>query len=292
MAWYDDTDDGGGGVTYSSSEELDAIRTAQVGILSVEDGTAELPGLEDYVGSGPAELVVITSLHEFAGVGIPLVTQTIPGISGPNFASGVRIGYQPAATWIWTDWAVVSGMISPGAGALRVVVAETNGALDVRDQSTAAVANTFVLRDAFGHVKTAAPAVGEDAATKTYADALGVSAPTVSTVMRRDAAGRSQVVSPSAGSDVANKTYADALGVSAPTVSTIMRRDAAGRSQVVTPSAANDIANKTYVDTGGWVAVPASATATGTAGQKAYATGFLYICVATNTWQRVAIATW
>lgn len=43
---------------------------------------------------------------------------------------------------------------------------------------------------------------------------------------------------------------------------------------------------------GTWVAVPASAAASGTAGQLAYASGQLYICVATNTWQRVAIATW
>lgn len=41
-----------------------------------------------------------------------------------------------------------------------------------------------------------------------------------------------------------------------------------------------------------WVAVPASATATGTAGQVAYESGFFYICVATDTWERVAIATW
>ena len=41
-----------------------------------------------------------------------------------------------------------------------------------------------------------------------------------------------------------------------------------------------------------WTTVPANASATGTAGQIAYASGFLYICVATNTWQRVAIATW
>lgn len=40
-----------------------------------------------------------------------------------------------------------------------------------------------------------------------------------------------------------------------------------------------------------WVDVPATASSTGTAGQVAYASGFLYICVASNTWQRVAIAT-
>jgi hypothetical protein len=37
---------------------------------------------------------------------------------------------------------------------------------------------------------------------------------------------------------------------------------------------------------------PASATAAGVAGQIAYASGFIYVCVATNVWQRVAIATW
>jgi hypothetical protein len=39
-------------------------------------------------------------------------------------------------------------------------------------------------------------------------------------------------------------------------------------------------------------AAPTSATDTGTAGEIRYANGFLYVCVATNTWQRVAIATW
>jgi hypothetical protein len=49
-----------------------------------------------------------------------------------------------------------------------------------------------------------------------------------------------------------------------------------------------------YLNTkvGPWVAVPASATATGTAGQVAYASGFLYVCVATNTWRRVALSSW
>jgi hypothetical protein len=41
-----------------------------------------------------------------------------------------------------------------------------------------------------------------------------------------------------------------------------------------------------------WTTVPGNALATGTAGQLAYASGWLYVCVATNTWQRVAIATW
>lgn len=38
--------------------------------------------------------------------------------------------------------------------------------------------------------------------------------------------------------------------------------------------------------------VPATATSTGSAGQMAYDSSFFYICTATDTWRRVAIATW
>jgi len=37
---------------------------------------------------------------------------------------------------------------------------------------------------------------------------------------------------------------------------------------------------------------PASATATGTAGQITWDTNYIYVCTAANTWKRVAIATW
>lgn len=41
-----------------------------------------------------------------------------------------------------------------------------------------------------------------------------------------------------------------------------------------------------------WVSAPASAAASGTAGQIAYDNDYLYICVATNTWKRMPLATW
>lgn len=40
------------------------------------------------------------------------------------------------------------------------------------------------------------------------------------------------------------------------------------------------------------VGVPATATASGAFGDFAVASGFLYVCVATDTWERVALATW
>lgn len=41
-----------------------------------------------------------------------------------------------------------------------------------------------------------------------------------------------------------------------------------------------------------WVAAPATAASPGTAGSMAYDASFLYVCVATDTWVRVGLATW
>lgn len=40
------------------------------------------------------------------------------------------------------------------------------------------------------------------------------------------------------------------------------------------------------------VAVPASATSAGVAGQRAYDSSYVYVCTATNTWKRAALSTW
>lgn len=71
-----------------------------------------------------------------------------------------------------------------------------------------------------------------------------------------------------------------------------MMRDASGRARVQPPSVSLDIANKFYVDTGGWSTVPTTATSSGVSGAKARDANFLYICVATNSWRRVALSTW
>ncbi len=40
------------------------------------------------------------------------------------------------------------------------------------------------------------------------------------------------------------------------------------------------------------VSAPAAADSTGTAGQLAYDSSYLYVCIATNTWVRTELATW
>ena len=52
-----------------------------------------------------------------------------------------------------------------------------------------------------------------------------------------------------------------------------------------------DSSNVSHVDSQ-VVDVPANASSSGVAGQIAFATGFLYICIAANTWEKVVIATW
>lgn len=47
-----------------------------------------------------------------------------------------------------------------------------------------------------------------------------------------------------------------------------------------------------FGDAASVTSVPATAASTGTAGQIAYDGSWLYVCVATNTWLRTAIATW
>lgn len=56
-----------------------------------------------------------------------------------------------------------------------------------------------------------------------------------------------------------------------------------------TLSAYRDLVVRDIILTG---TAPASAADTGTAGRVRVDTGFIYVCTATNTWKRVAIATW
>ena len=45
-----------------------------------------------------------------------------------------------------------------------------------------------------------------------------------------------------------------------------------------------------YLNTkvGPWTSVPAHNTSAGTAGQVAYDSSYIYVCVATNSWKRIA----
>lgn len=57
-------------------------------------------------------------------------------------------------------------------------------------------------------------------------------------------------------------------------------------------NAALDSLDARIVPLEAWVTAPATATSTGVKGQKAYDANYVYFCVNTNTWVRVARQAW
>jgi hypothetical protein len=78
----------------------------------------------------------------------------------------------------------------------------------------------------------------------------------------------------------------------------VIGNDQAGKSIVLAPSGSDAVTvTSTAATFAGTVihtlsATPASASATGTVGTMSWDASYIYICTATNTWKRVAIATW
>ena len=67
----------------------------------------------------------------------------------------------------------------------------------------------------------------------------------------------------------------------------------AGQTRTMTvPDASGTLLMANTAITPAWVTAPASTAASGTAGQAAYDTDYLYVCTATNTWKRLTLADW
>jgi hypothetical protein len=65
-----------------------------------------------------------------------------------------------------------------------------------------------------------------------------------------------------------------------------------GVNQAGTQDTSGNAATATVATRVSDTAAPASASATGTAGEVRYDSSFIYVCVATDTWVRAALATW
>ncbi len=78
-----------------------------------------------------------------------------------------------------------------------------------------------------------------------------------------------------------------ASGINLPGVNTEGDQDTTGNAATATTASTATVATRVS-DT----AAPASASATGTAGEVRYDSGFIYVCVATDTWVRAALTSW
>ena len=71
----------------------------------------------------------------------------------------------------------------------------------------------------------------------------------------------------------------------------LMPNGSAGTSGQVLASAGSGNP-PTWVTAPHWVAVPSSSSASGTPGDEAYDSNYLYVCVSANTWKRVSLSSW
>jgi hypothetical protein len=91
---------------------------------------------------------------------------------------------------------------------------------------------------------------------------------------------------------VSNATTGNSPSISASGGDTDIDFNLVSKGTGVVQANGNEIWNAGNLTPLNIVAVPASATATGTKNQIAFDNSFFYICVATNTWKKVAIAGW
>lgn len=83
------------------------------------------------------------------------------------------------------------------------------------------------------------------------------------------------------------------------TVARLMESDVTGNATTATTAATVTTAAQPAITSVGTLtslkvatSTPALASATGTTGTIAWDTSYIYVCTATDTWKRVAIATW
>ena len=126
------------------------------------------------------------------------------------------------------------------------------------------------------------------------ADLAGVTARAIGGGAIELQAGTAAIPSLTSATDVASGVFFPANGVIALATAALerLRVTADGRLGIGTtaPSGLLDVAdNKIRVRT---AQTPASATATGNQGEIAWDASYLYVCTATNTWKRAALASW
>lgn len=86
------------------------------------------------------------------------------------------------------------------------------------------------------------------------------------------------------------KTFATAMYVGGLTGMSTVFQAGGGNAVIISSSDQSFKISSTVIHT--LSATPASATATGTVGTISWDASYIYICIATDTWKRVAIATW
>lgn len=101
--------------------------------------------------------------------------------------------------------------------------------------------------------------------------------------------GRIVQTSGTTGTSVRQSRWSSVLGTLSCTVAPTITTTETNGSVTISPNGTGVVSLSRMAQA---ASTPASATATGVAGQIVWDANFIYVCTATNTWKRVAIATW
>jgi hypothetical protein len=305
----------------TSSANLDALSfPAAYGKVSLGD-LAAYTGLAE-MGTGNGTFLFENHVTFLAG---PAYAQRQVLYSNSDGTGPLRVAERtrtrpPASAWgAWSAWAIVPTAVKASSAEVQAMTEDTKfitpAGLSAAAPATA-VGDRLVRRESTGQVRVPnTPVNSGHAASKIYVD--GRASPLIQSVADLNAYTSrfgqwARVVIGSADIDFGIPALGDAYGT-ALVENHEMYQSYTGsqmaQRQIVhleTPSLGPVKIQRTRVETafvyGAWsawtlvpgtyVAVPATATSAGVAGTQAYDASYLYVCIATNTWKRTALATW
>ena len=260
-------------------------------VTSREIYGADISGLQDAVNRCEHVLTLGTA----AVTGHPLTAvsdQASPTLHRRIYEGTIR-------GWLESPAPVIrrAGVIVP-TGEYTLFAAQ--GAIVFHAQQTAGV----VITADFTHVTNVSALTGHPAATAVHG---ATAAATAERIIVRDVAGRAKVVAPAAADDIARLDTVTAHtartdnphAVTAAQVAAVrLAGDTMTGNLVVNARLGINVTPSQPIDVDGSAirirqsSTPPFANSTGEVGEIRWDADFVYVCVATNTWRRAALAAW
>jgi len=262
---------------------LYAVKNGVVDInLEPTDGNAVPSGIQYQVLYRPTGSQTVVQYWSVPTSGSPVA---LSAVIVPAADQDPSVNYLPIAGGTLTGKLT----LTPGSGtyALDVTKSGSSGTARFYDQTASTGITGLELRAGAGQSTNFIFTVKNNAGTfRAGADSAGV----YSTVASFDVATITQVqVFGLKMSSSGSVTWSNGLGFGL-TTDTALSRSAAGVVLVENGSGSpRDIKARSVILS---TSTPASASATGVAGTITWDSDWVYVCVATDTWKRVAIATW
>jgi len=210
-----------------ATEEIVLVTASTPGAVTVTRGYDNTAAQAHAAGGTFLHVVVAkdyaeANAHGAATSGVHGVTGGLVGLTDVQTLTNKALTAPTLANPTVTGTATVAALTATGATSLAALTATGNAAVGGTLTVTGATTLTGALAAgtaSFSGLVTAStsPTLGGHLVNKSYADALGAEAATVSTIARRDSAGALTVATPTATGHAATKGYTDAAVTAATT---------------------------------------------------------------------------